>query len=106
MTVTSNLQLWLDATDNETIDLKGGPWVSSWKSKEYPGRKGPLTTLKLDGQSGPPFYHPQDDFSPASIEFDYNKTLYFDTRLTAIRTVISVHKYKNTVKTTGYEYTK
>ena len=111
MAVRKGLQLWLDATEEKTIS-KFGVDVVTWTSKDTERAKPIVLTCEYtETKFGVqvPSFHPPDDFSPASIEFDFNKTLYFGTPLTEIRTVISVHKYKNTVKTTyttGYEYTK
>ena len=89
MTASSNLLLWLDATD-ETTMMKTGNEVREWRSKDATGR-----ALK-PAFTNPPLFHEQDDYSPASIEFDFNKTMMFNHSLTDIKTVISVHKYKET----------
>ena len=106
MTGSTDLQLWLDATDETTI-LKTGNEVTQWTSKDATGRE------LIPAFTNPPLFHEQDDYSPASIEFDFNRTMTIDRPLTDIRTVISVHKYKesamsqdagNGFKTLGYEY--
>ena len=96
-----DLQLWLDATDETTMVISGNE-VNEWRSKDATRRA--LRSSSFDV----PLFHPPVDFSPASIEFDYNRTMTIDRPLTDIKTVISVHKYKDTVssygKDHGYEY--
>ena len=101
MTVTSNLQLWLDATDALTIYTIGTD-VSEWASKDVAGRV--LRFIDVgDPSATPPSFHLPGDFSPASIEFDYNNTMTIDHPLIDIKTVISVHKYKSP-RDNRYEY--
>ena len=103
MTVASDLLLWLDATDNNTIEKHSEGVVQNWTSRDVTGRK--LTAAFTDVY---PMFHPKDNNSPASIEFDFLRTMTIDRPLTDIKTVISVHKYKDTVssfaKDKGYEY--
>ena len=65
MTVASDLLLWLDATDDNTIEKQSDGRVQNWTSKDVTGRK--LTTAFTDKY---PMFHPKDNNSPASIEFE------------------------------------
>ena len=104
MTGSPDLQLWLDATSEATIEKASLPGqlsvnVSKWTSRDVTGRE-----LTRDGElMDYPVFHPQDGSSLPSIEFDFNKTLKIDRPLKKIGTVISVHKYKSTVNMPGYE---
>ena len=93
MTVVDGLELWLDATARETIELdrcEEANAVQQWRSKGDCGRV-------LTAEFGTPVLrgagthlHP----SPVCIEFDYDKSMRIDPPLQAIQTIISVHKFK------------
>eukprot|EP01036_Dinobryon_divergens_P035402 gene35402-45868_t len=94
MTVTSGLELWLDATAVETIDFlpNNSGQVTSWKSREVPG----TTTVGrcLSAEFGNPILHNRTLKSPSAIEFDYNKSMKIEPPMDKIQTIISVHKFK------------
>jgi len=123
MTGSPDLQLWLDATSEATIEKASLPGqlpenVSKWTSRDVTGRK--LTAaftdrnvtqdIKDSAYDQFPLFRPKDNNSPASIEFDFFRTMTIDRPLTDIKTVISVHKYKSTVSTSvkmgRYKYFK
>ena len=103
MTVTSGLELWLDATAEETIDFLPNNLgqVTSWKSREVPGTA--TVGRCLTAEFGNPIFHNRELKSPSAIEFDYNNSMKIGPPMDKIQTIISVHKFKDG-RNSAYHY--
>ena len=92
------LELWLDATARETVDLNGAHAVKRWRSMDGNGR---VLTAKFGNpilHDGGTYPHPSIRMTvpaPVCIEFDFDKVMQIDPPMQAIQTIISVHRFKN-----------
>ena len=86
--------LWLDATDESTIecDPKTNE-IISWRSKlKY------LNGIKLQSKNvniRPIFRKPVDKIFPLGVYFDYDHTMTFNKPITDVQTIISFHSFEN-----------
>lgn len=95
------LELWLDASASHTITTKYQSKVKQWTSMEGCAVH---RTLNASGQYSCPVLHNNSTESSA-IEFDYDKFMEITPPLSAVQTIVSVHKFKPNTKGIGGERT-